>query len=149
MGSGANWLYSHVCLFLGIQKYFCSLGNKCLVPSILFLDQPSQVYFPTIVDNNKDGFDPHKLKEMEGDLKNTDDDLKAVTNLFDQILKFINDTYKEIEIAPQVIISDHADNLELKQGTFENYVRRRWRKNTDGLIDLSKLTQSDLGTATY
>lgn len=149
MGSGANWLYSHVCLFLGIQKYFCSLGNKCLVPSILFLDQPSQVYFPTIVDNNKDGFDPHKLKEMEGDLKNTDDDLKAVTNLFDQILKFINDTYKEFEIAPQVIISDHADNLELKQGTFENYVRRRWRKNTDGLIDLSKLTQSDLGTATY
>ena len=58
-------------------------------------------------------------------------------------------TYKEFEIAPQVIISDHADNLELKQGTFENYVRRRWRKNTDGLIDLSKLTQSDLGTATY
>ena len=56
---------------------------------------------------------------MEGDLKNTDDDLKAVTNLFDQILKFINDTYKEFEIAPQVIISDHADNLELKQGTFE------------------------------
>ena len=86
---------------------------------------------------------------MEGDLKNTDDDLKAVTNLFDQILKFINDTYKEFEIAPQVIISDHADNLELKQGTFEDYVRRRWRKNTDGLIDLSKLTQSDLGTATY
>ena len=32
---------------------------------------------------------------MEGDLKNTDDDLKAVTNLFDQILKFINDTYKK------------------------------------------------------
>lgn len=144
MGSGANWLYSHVCLFLSIQKYFCSLGNKCLVPTVLFLDQPSQVYFPTIVDNDKDGFDPQKLKEMEDDLKNIDDDLKAVTNLFDQIIKFIDETGKEFAIIPQIIISDHADNLELKQGIFEDYVRRRWRKNTDGLVDLSKITQSGL-----
>lgn len=42
MGSGANWLYSHICLFFAILKYFASLGDKALVPSILFLDQPSQ-----------------------------------------------------------------------------------------------------------
>jgi hypothetical protein len=135
MGSGANWLYSHICLFLALQKYFCSLGNKCLIPTILFLDQPSQVYFPTIVDIDKDGFNPKKLKELEG--SNSDDDLDAVTNLFNQIVSFVNITYKEFEITPQIIISDHADNLTLKNASFDDYVRRRWRKENEGFVHLS------------
>ena len=28
MGSGANWLYSHICLFLAMLKYFASLGHR-------------------------------------------------------------------------------------------------------------------------
>ncbi|MCG6189979.1 DUF3732 domain-containing protein [Maribellus maritimus] len=143
MGSGANWLYSHICLFLSLQKYFCSLGSKCLIPSILFLDQPSQVYFPTIVDNDRVEFNPKKLKEIEGALQNSDVDLNAVTNLFNQIIYFIKKTDEEYGITPQVIVSDHADNLELDGDSFENYVRKRWRKENDGFIDLSKLTQED------
>lgn len=139
MGSGANWLYSHVCLFLGLTKYFCFLGNKCLIPTILFLDQPTQVYFPTVVDNDKDGFNPKKLKEIEGSLKNSDDDLASVTNFFNQIISFINTTNQEFEIKPQIIISDHADNLEIENDSFEDYVRRRWRKENDGFINLSLL----------
>ena len=144
MGSGANWLYSHICLFLGFQKYFCSLGSKGLIPTVLFLDQPSQVYFPTIVDNDKESFNPKKLKELEGNTKNSDDDLNAVTNLFNQIVSFINSTSQEFEITPQIIISDHADNLSLENVSFDNYVRRRWRKESDGFVDLSKLSQNDI-----
>lgn len=36
MGSGANWLYCHLSLFLGLNRYFCSLGDTCLIPPILF-----------------------------------------------------------------------------------------------------------------
>ncbi len=143
MGSGANWLYSHICLFLALQKYFCSLGSKCLIPTLLFLDQPSQVYFPTIVDIDKEGFNPQKLKKLEGELKKTDDDLNAVTNLFNQIISFINNVYKEFEVKPQIIISDHADNLDIETGSFDDYVRRRWRKESDGFVDLSKLSQEN------
>lgn len=143
MGSGANWLYSHICLFLGLQKYFCSLDSKCLIPTVLFFDQPSQVYFPTIVDNDKDGFNPKKLKELEGGVKSSDDDLNAVTNLFNQIVSFVNNTYQQFDIIPQIVISDHADNLTLENASFEDYVRRRWRKESDGFVDLSKLNQKD------
>ncbi len=143
MGSGANWLYSHICLFLGLQKYFCSLGNKCLIPTVLFLDQPSQVYFPTIVDIDKDGFNPEKLKELAGGSKSPDDDLSAVKNLFNQIISFVNNVYQEFEVKPQIIISDHADNLDLETGSFDDYVRKRWRKENDGFVNLSKLSQED------
>ncbi|MDR2920787.1 MAG: DUF3732 domain-containing protein [Tannerella sp.] len=147
MGSGANWLYSHICLFLSLQKYFCSLDSKCLIPTVLFLDQPSQVYFPTIVDIDKEGFNPKKLKELEGELKNPDDDLSAVTNLFNQIISFINNVHQEFEVKPQIIISDHADNLDLETGSFDDYVRRRWRKENDGFVDLSKLSQENANDA--
>ena len=83
MGSGANWLYSHVSLFLALHKYFASLGEKCDVPSILFLDQPTQVYFPSFKFDKSDKFDKESIKHME----NRDqgerqiDDMKAVENL--------------------------------------------------------------------
>ena len=139
MGSGANWLYSHICLFLSILKYFCSLGNESLVPSILFLDQPSQVYFPTVIDNDVESFDYRKLKALENSNINPDDDLKAVINLFDQIVMFVGKVYNEYGFKPQIIISDHADNLDLDAGNFNDYVRHRWRGINDGFINLEHL----------
>jgi hypothetical protein len=142
MGSGANWLYSHVCLFLSLQRYFCSLKDKCIVPSILFLDQPSQVYFPATIDIYKEGFNAEKLKQLEDKSSETDDDLKSVTKLFDEIIKLINEILEEYDIEPQVIISDHADNLKISGGDFEDFVRRRWRKENEGLIDLGFINNS-------
>lgn len=60
MRSGANWLYSHLTLFMALHKYFCSLDNKSKIPLILFLDQPTQVYFPTSIKDNEDKFDAKK-----------------------------------------------------------------------------------------
>ena len=137
MGSGANWLYSHICLFLAILKYFASLGDKALVPSILFLDQPSQVYFPATVDVNEDGFDAKGLKKLEN--KSADEDLKAVTNLFIQIIIVINTIKEEYGFMPQIIISDHADHLDLGEYNFNDYVVSRWRGKDQGFVDMLKI----------
>lgn len=137
MGSGANWLYSHICLFLAILKYFASLGDKALVPSILFLDQPSQVYFPATVDVSEEGFDAKGLKKLEN--KSADEDLKAVTNLFIQIINVINTIKEEYGFMPQIIISDHADYLDLGEYNFNDYVVSRWRGKDQGFVDMLKI----------
>lgn len=143
MGSGANWLYSHLTLFMALHKYFCSLGNKALIPPILFLDQPSQVYFPTSIKDTDEKFDAKKLKEKEGEQEKTDEDLIAVVNLFNQMVKFCSDTLKETGIEPQIIITDHADNLKLDNVEFESLVNnRRWRKR--GFIMLSEEKENKL-----
>lgn len=133
MGSGANWLYSHITLFLALHNFFCFLGNKSLVPPILFLDQPSQVYFPTSIKDENDEFNIDHIEEKKG-TSTKDEDLKAVTNLFNQLVSFCKTTLKETGIEPQIIITDHADKLELDGVDFENLVDgRRWR--TRGFIN--------------
>jgi thiol-disulfide isomerase/thioredoxin len=136
MGSGANWLYCHLTLFLAIHRYLCNIGDRCLIPSILFLDQPSQVYFPSMLDTEKE-FSPQKIADKEGDFRKrpVDDDIKAVTNLYSQLIKFCEETFKETGIEPQIIVTDHADNLKLEGGvSFDSLVRdRRWR--THGFIN--------------
>lgn len=143
MGSGANWLYSHVCLFLSFIRFFSSLGDKSFVPTILFLDQPSQVYFPAMIDLSTEKFDAEELKEKEKGKKGkeeVDDDMRAVTNLFIQIADVLNSIKVQYGFLPQIIISDHADNLNLGENyTFENFVRERWRKEGDGLINMDKI----------
>eukprot|EP01022_Parablepharisma_sp_SALTPOND_P034274 TRINITY_DN91144_c0_g1_i1.p1 TRINITY_DN91144_c0_g1~~TRINITY_DN91144_c0_g1_i1.p1 ORF type:complete len:300 (+),score=15.33 TRINITY_DN91144_c0_g1_i1:112-900(+) len=138
MGSGANWLYSHVTLFLALHKYFASLEEKCAIPSILFLDQPTQVYFPSFKFDKSDKFDEETIKELEhreeGE-RQVDDDMQAVENLFSQLSIYCSETNKEAGFTPQIIVTDHADNLKLSDETnFETLVNgNRWR--TRGLID--------------
>lgn len=138
MGSGANWLYCHLTLFLSLQRFFCSRGDSCTIPSILFFDQPSQVYFPSVLDTASE-FSPQDLAEKEGAARRRpiDDDVKAVTNLYSQLVKFCKETLKETRIEPQIIVTDHADNLILDgDTTFESLVQgRRWRKR--GFIDIA------------
>ena len=132
MGSGANWLYSHICLFLALLRYFAALKNST-VPTILFIDQPSQVYFPSILDTNEKEFNAKELKRSE---KEADDDMRAVTNLYTQILNEIEVINEKYGYRPQIIISDHADRLNLGRFDFERYVRARWRKPDAGFIDI-------------
>lgn len=140
MGSGANWLYCHISLFTAIHKYFCSIGEQSLIPPILFLDQPSQVYFPASIDNNEK-FDAKELKQKEGKIEKLDEDLSSVSNLFNQLVFFCKTTPEETGITPQIIITDHADNLELDVDgiDFESLVNgRRWREH--GFIVFDEVT---------
>ncbi|MEQ9888288.1 DUF3732 domain-containing protein [Pectobacterium zantedeschiae] len=130
MGSGANWLYSHLTLFLALHYNFAAYGT-CRVPPILFLDQPTQVYFPST-----DDADTFKADDLRGDRKTDktiDEDVDAVSKMFTTLAKFCDDTLKETGVIPQIIVCDHADKLPLKEGyNFESFVRARWR--TNGLI---------------
>ncbi len=134
MGSGANWLYCHLTLFMALQQLFCKLVDTCKIPPILFLDQPSQVYFPSLVADFNETFDAHSLASMTGKTLRVDDDIQAVENLYSQMVDFCNRVKTETGVEPQIIISDHADKLNLNDGTsFESLVRARWR--TRGFID--------------
>ncbi|MBN3264789.1 DUF3732 domain-containing protein [Pectobacterium brasiliense] len=138
MGSGANWLYSHISLFLSLHRYFAELGNECAIPSILFLDQPTQVYFPNFKRDESITFNDSKLTEKNHRSKNerdVDDDIKAVENLFSQLSSYCNNIAIYNGFAPQIIVTDHADDLNLTNGIkFESLVNgNRWRSR--GLID--------------
>jgi hypothetical protein len=147
MGSGANWLASHLVLFLSLQRYFCELGDNCSIPPILFLDQPSQVYFPAVLDA-KEEFDAKAVAlndaTRDADRRSVDEDLAAVANLFDQLVQHCNETEKATGIRPQIIVTDHADHLKLRSGMkFESLVRARWRSKGAGFIDLRGLYRDD------
>lgn len=140
MGSGANWLYSHVTLFLALHRYFTELGDKCSIPSILFLDQPTQVYFPNFNRDHSNTFDDQISEEREqrqwGQVDaSIDEDIKAVENLFSQIAIYCSDLDKQYGFSPQIIVIDHADNLTLADGiSFNSLVKNnRWRQR--GFID--------------
>ena len=136
MGSGANWLSCHVALFLALNRYFCGLGAKCAIPTTLFFDQPSQVYFPTILDAGEE-FSAEDIAKKEGTHRTrpVDDDLEAVMQLYSEFARFCETTLKNTGIEPQVIVTDHADKLQLTGDyDFESMVRARWRAKNEGLI---------------
>lgn len=137
MGSGANWLSCHLVLFLALQRYFCEVGKNCSIPPVLFFDQPSQVYFPSNLDGAKE-FSANEIAKKDSSrdkARPVDEDIKAVTNLFEQLVKYCNETKDETGIMPQIIVTDHADHLKLP-GTisFESLVRKRWRQENEGFI---------------
>jgi septal ring factor EnvC (AmiA/AmiB activator) len=138
MGSGANWLYCHVTLFLALHKYFALLGDKCAIPSILFLDQPTQVYFPNFNRDTSESFEEQKNQESVQRTekeRHVDEDVKAVENLFSRLSIYCNELELNDSFSPQIIVTDHADNLTLSNGVlFESLVNgNRWRMR--GLID--------------
>jgi septal ring factor EnvC (AmiA/AmiB activator) len=137
MGSGANWLYCHVTLFLALHKYFAELDDKCAIPSILFLDQPTQVYFPNFKRDTSSTFEEQKNQEAKLRTENEraiDEDIYAVENLFTQLSSYCNELEAKNGFSPQIIVTDHADNLVLTNGvTFDSLVNgNRWRAR--GLI---------------
>jgi len=134
MGSGANWLYCHLTLFLALHRVFASNSDAgCKIPPILFLDQPTQVYFPNYLNDDAVEFD---VNELVGTARknSVDEDLHAVVNMYRELLRFCDETETVSKIRPQIIVTDHADHLALGGMTsFDSLVRARWR--TRGFID--------------
>ena len=128
IGSGANWLNAHLCLFLALSDFFyCE--KKSTVPSLLFLDQPSQVYFPAQKDRGE------SFKPEETSVRSVDEDMTAVNDIFTLLYQFCEKHQKGI----QVIVTDHADDLKIKGlDNFEDIVRARWRMEGQGLIDFTE-----------
>lgn len=94
IGSGANWLSYHVAVMLGLHELFLSL-KASPVPSLLVLDQPSQVYFPrTLAKEARAGEDP---------TFESDEDVQAVRKVF-VTLAMATKTMPGL----QILVLDHA-----------------------------------------
>lgn len=116
MGSASNWLGCHLIALLALHKHFIENGRP--VPGFLIIDQPSQVYFPTMaaykqLDGTKEGF---------ALLEQGDADLRAVRNMFWVLHKLV----KELSPNLQIIVTEHAN---LPEDWFqESLVEPAWRE---------------------
>jgi Protein of unknown function (DUF3732) len=109
LGSGENWVGYHLIAHLALHRHFRQ--DRRPVPGFLFLDQPTQVYFPPDLD-----------PEFQGDVGELeDDDRQKVARMFELIFTAV------AELAPdfQVIVTDHADLLG--SDDFQDAVVERWR----------------------
>ena len=117
MGSGANWLACHLSLFLALLHLSC-VSPKSSIPSFLFIDQPSQVYFP------------RDYGETDSDgISTPDENIFQVKNIFTVIINYLEEIKKDCGFLPQVIIMEHADEKE-----FHDFVRARWKKDGKKLV---------------
>jgi Protein of unknown function (DUF3732)/AAA domain len=136
MGSGANWLYSHLTLFLALHRVFSFTSNTgCKIPPILFFDQPTQVYFPNYLNDDAAEFNANELASGTSRQGRVDEDLNAVVVMYNELICFCDETEKISGIRPQVIVTDHADHLRLGGSvSFDSFVKARWRSR--GFIEL-------------
>jgi hypothetical protein len=111
MGSGENWVGYHLISHLALHQWFA--GRKRPVPRFLFLDQPSQVYFPA------------EKRDFEGSMaKGTEDDRLAVSRMLKLVFKVVTAIASAAPPGVQVVITEHAD---IDEPWFQKAVVERWR----------------------
>lgn len=108
MGSGENWVGYHLIAHLTLHSWFSHRDRP--VPRFLFLDQPSQVYFP-----------PEREIAAEMSVDDlSEDDRSAVKRMF----QYVFDAVNSANPAFQVIVTEHAD---IDEDWFQSAVVERWR----------------------
>lgn len=112
MGSGANWVGCHLIAHLALHSWFVQKSRP--VPHFLFLDQPSQVYYPA----------EQNIESSLTDLE--DEDRAAVIRMFE----LVRDVVSELHPDFQIIITEHAD---IAEDWYQEAVVERWR-NGNALI---------------
>ncbi len=106
LGSGSNWVGVHLITYLALHKHFIRTNRP--VPQFLFIDQPSQVYFPSEVDSKKK-------------------DISKVKRIYEFIFNRVKEAYPNL----QLIIVDHADIANIE---FQDAVIERWSEEGLKLI---------------
>lgn len=94
IGSGSNHLSYHVSTLLALHRFFLE-ERSSVVPALLILDQPSQVYFPEKIH--------HGDLALEQPWKN-DDDVAAVRKVFELLGSVVERSNGRL----QAIVLDHA-----------------------------------------
>jgi Protein of unknown function (DUF3732) len=106
MGSGENWVGYHLIGHLALHEWFTQRNRP--VPRFLFLDQPSQVYFPPEKD------DADSMAAV------SENDRIAVSRMF----KFVFEVVAALAPGMQVVITEHAD---INEDWYQDAVVERWR----------------------
>lgn len=107
MGSGENWVGYHLTSHFALHKWFVSKGRP--VPRFLFIDQPSQVYFP----------EERDWKQIEQNER--DEDREAVKRMY----QLAWDVVQMLKGNFQIIVTDHAN---IDEPWFQDCVIERWRE---------------------
>lgn len=106
MGSGENWVGYHLIGHLALHGWFTEHNRP--VPRILFLDQPSQVYFPP-------------EKDVDGSLNSIqNEDRVALRRMFELVFEVVAQYSPQL----QVIITEHAD---LNESWYQDAIIEKWR----------------------
>ncbi|AWI08896.1 DUF3732 domain-containing protein [Ereboglobus luteus] len=111
-GGGANHLAYHLGTLLALHHF--ATNNHKPMPSFLFLDQPTQVYFPS----------EQVYKSAAGTIEETerDSDLEKVRKLFSMLYKFATNEVPGF----QIIVTEHANLRD--QWFQEAIVETPWTK---------------------
>lgn len=94
IGSGSNHLSYHISTLLALHRFFLASRSN-VVPGLLILDQPSQVYFPEKI---------HRDAAHEEQPWKNDDDVAAVRKIFELLGSVVAESDERL----QVIVLDHA-----------------------------------------
>ncbi|HTA37774.1 MAG TPA: DUF3732 domain-containing protein [Candidatus Acidoferrales bacterium] len=108
MGSAENHLACHLISHFAIHRLFVRTNRP--VPRFLFLDQPTQVYYPPELD-----MDSGKTEHLDNE------DSQGVHGIFSLFYRFS----KELADDFQLIVIDHAD---LADSEFQDALLERWRE---------------------
>ena len=109
MGSGENWVGYHLIGHLALHEWFVKRDRP--VPRFLFLDQPSQIYFP-----------PETEMDIDESISTvSDNDREAVSRMF----RFVFGVVRNIAPRFQVVITEHAD---INEDWYQEAVIERWRQ---------------------
>jgi hypothetical protein len=123
MGSGENWVGYHLITHFALHNWFVTRRRP--VPRFIFIDQPSQVYFP----EDKD------WQQQENGTLGIGEDRQKVERMY----KLAYDVAQKLSGQFQIIITDHVN---INQQWFQDCVVERWRDGKK-LIPLEWDTKSD------
>lgn len=106
MGSGENWVGYHLIAHLSLHDWFVRRTRP--VPRFLFLDQPSQIYFPPELD-------------IDGSINTgAEEDSLAVKRMFQLVYEVVASLTPRF----QVIMTEHAD---INDAWYQESIVERWR----------------------
>lgn len=111
MGSGETWVGLHLVTHLALHNWFFKKQRP--VPQFLFLDQPSQAYFPPDT----------SAETVREQTEATNPDRQSVIRMF----KLIVEETKNF----QVIVTEHAD---IREDWYQALVRENWWNGKQKLV---------------
>jgi hypothetical protein len=105
IGSAENWIGYHLIAHLALHRFFVQRDRP--VPHLLMLDQPTQAYYPS------------ELEQLSG-VPSRDEDRTAVRRLYELMQAVVT------ELSPQfqLIVCDHAN---LDEPWFQTAIAENWR----------------------
>ncbi|MBN1873885.1 MAG: DUF3732 domain-containing protein, partial [Anaerolineae bacterium] len=109
MGSGENWVGYHLITHFALHRWFVKRNRP--VPRFIFIDQPSQVYFPEDEDWHR----------QENGTIGVGEDRQKVERMY----KLAYDVVLKLGGQFQIIVTDHAN---INQQWFQDCVVERWRE---------------------